>query len=552
MRRYAASAVATASSAVPTAEADSDGIKALRYEDTKASKPPVLVDRPPPREQALRQPRANGETNRLTKRPPMSPSLSTPLRARRTYFGLDKRRDSGIATTAGTSPTINGDGGASNGSAEGPNVPQILVGGERHEGETADTANGMTFGGGSHLDGVSSSREEADKAFRISMNLPSENLLGLDSMDQLSFSKRGSILLGGRKGVSGNKSKGKSEPDNGSAQADSPTLGQNAFSSPILSQDEDILSQRVRSMYEYGEYAGPDYKSGRLSRLVNGSDPVEEAVSDEEAGGTPTDAMRRLQGTSSLGPSLAPSTLTSSRASRVVNRRESMIIREENELAGGIEDWDNLEGQEVDRYGFIVPAKSGYDSANSSVRRAISPEPNAPHRVSTILHNISESPRRRRSYKRSPSATRTSRSETPVQRAVSRKTSGRSLRPPGSISSYQDSVDYSRSTTGPSPLRFATNRLPQNRGRRWMDEAGDMLTLPPGLADIVEQEEGGKAEQEMKEKEVERMEKWRKMAKAVKTGKIGKTGSDANAIGEGMRFEFDTRDPKVCSALIFV
>ena len=68
-----------------------------------------------------------------------------------------------------------------------------------------------------------------------------------------------------------------------------------------------------------------------------------------------------------------------------------------------------------------------------------------------------------------------------------------------------------------------------------MDEAGDMLTLPPGLADIVEHEEGGKAANELKRKEWEREEKWRKMAKMV--------GKNKN--GGGMMFEFDTKNPKL-------
>jgi hypothetical protein len=68
-----------------------------------------------------------------------------------------------------------------------------------------------------------------------------------------------------------------------------------------------------------------------------------------------------------------------------------------------------------------------------------------------------------------------------------------------------------------------------------MDEAGDMLTLPPGLADIAEDEEGGKATDGLKKKEWERAEKWRKMAKVLKRGKDG----------EGMEFEFDARSPKL-------
>lgn len=62
-----------------------------------------------------------------------------------------------------------------------------------------------------------------------------------------------------------------------------------------------------------------------------------------------------------------------------------------------------------------------------------------------------------------------------------------------------------------------------------------MLTLPPGLADIAENEEGGKAVEALKLKEWARAEKWRKMAKVVKNGKEG----------EGMDFEFDVKSSKL-------
>jgi hypothetical protein len=62
-----------------------------------------------------------------------------------------------------------------------------------------------------------------------------------------------------------------------------------------------------------------------------------------------------------------------------------------------------------------------------------------------------------------------------------------------------------------------------------MDEAGDMLTLPPGLADIAENEEGGKMADTLRRKEWEREAKWRKMAKVV----------NADKHGGGMTFGFD-------------
>lgn len=189
-------------------------------------------------------------------------------------------------------------------------------------------------------------------------------------------------------------------------------------------------------------------------------------------------------------------------------------MRTEHELAGGIEDWEDVHGRDVDRYGFI--------SKTSDPSRPGTPEPRPPQRVSTVLQLASEAPRKKRAFGRSPS-TATSR----VTRTPSRKVSARSLRTQGSTGSQR--------SRNRSNIRAAANRLPGNRDRRWMDEAGDMLTLPPGLAAIAEDEEGGRAAAGLKKKEWERAEKWRRMAKIVKAGKDG----------EGMEFEFDTRNPKL-------
>lgn len=84
-------------------------------------------------------------------------------------------------------------------------------------------------------------------------------------------------------------------------------------------------------------------------------------------------------------------------------------------------------------------------------------------------------------------------------------------------------------------MRTARNLLPGSQDRRWMAEAGDMLTLPPGLADIAEDVDGGRAAELIKRKEWGRTEKWRKMAKVLKGG----------LESEGMIFEFDTQNPKL-------
>jgi hypothetical protein len=49
----------------------------------------------------------------------------------------------------------------------------------------------------------------------------------------------------------------------------------------------------------------------------------------------------------------------------------------EHELAGGLEDWEDISGGDVDRYGFITVRK---ETAN----RAGTPEPRPPQRISTV------------------------------------------------------------------------------------------------------------------------------------------------------------------------
>ena len=58
-----------------------------------------------------------------------------------------------------------------------------------------------------------------------------------------------------------------------------------------------------------------------------------------------------------------------------------------------------------------------------------------------------------------------------------------------------------------------------------MDEASDMLTLPPGLEGIAEVKEGGKGALAMKKKEWQREGKWRKMG--IATQRMAKGGRNA-------------------------
>ncbi|KAF8862878.1 RabGAP/TBC [Acephala macrosclerotiorum] len=185
-----------------------------------------------------------------------------------------------------------------------------------------------------------------------------------------------------------------------------------------------------------------------------------------------------------------------------------MSVRTEHELAGGIEDWEDIEVEDVNRYGFI-------ESRRKSDRPGTA-EPRPVQRVSTVLELASSAPRKKRTFGRAASST-----------ASTKKGAGQTAR---SVSQNSNSSQRSNGR-----IRSVSNRLPGNRDRRFVDEAGDMLTLPPGLADVAEEEEGGKASKALKRKEIERGEKWQKMAKIIKKGEDGK----------GMEFEFDPKNPKV-------
>ncbi|KAJ5674077.1 hypothetical protein N7462_009516 [Penicillium macrosclerotiorum] len=280
---------------------------------------------------------------------------------------------------------------------------------------------------------------------------------------------------------------------------------QTSLQSRAISADEDMLSRRVRLMYERGNDS------------VTDSDVAKSIAEDNgvlwEEGATP-DAEIDVETASTPGPDVHGALEQNGRASAEVERVR--IKRETQELAGGIEYWQNVGAGDVDRYGFIrSPAKNGSGS-----------EPHPIQRVTTSLLLASEMPRRKRSIR--PSATRAS-NRSFSGRSPTRNMSHSSApgRPSSSASTH--SVPIRRST---SRLRSATNRLPHNRDRKFKDEAGDMLTLP---ADTPTEGQDTAAARAMRRKEWEREDKWTKMAKPTKKTRDG----------GGMKFEFDVHSSKL-------
>ncbi|RAR03041.1 tbc domain-containing protein [Stemphylium lycopersici] len=443
------------------------------------------------------------------RRPRTSPGPRASALKRTLLAEDDDRRDSALAPSNGTTTTTTATNEPPSPTSlrKTPSLPAIIVQDERAAAQRSLEAGDAPRG------------DNHDDAFsRLDCIIPTGSFDDISSDAHISFSKRGSMMLGGKKANRRSKQmdlleqpQEQSTPPKPSTRHLSPRTHSRysnrarSSSHRVLSTDEMTLSRKVRCMYMHGNESA-----------VNWDTPEEDTSS--------------IQNSYRAGSSINNLALGANEdSSSLMSSRHSIIIKEPTEAAGGLEDWADLEGGEVDRYGFIIPKKSRSKSHGEGLD---GPDEPRVQRVTTTLQLLSEEPRRRR-LGRSASRPRSSRSADPRSGSLKRQNSGRSSRPARSI--FSGKTSDSRSTH--RPLRHATNRLPHNRDRRLRDEASDMLKLPPGLAEVAEQEEGGRAAQAMKAKEIQRNEKWRKMAKVVHAG----------ADKGGMLFEFDTKDPKVIS-----
>lgn len=191
--------------------------------------------------------------------------------------------------------------------------------------------------------------------------------------------------------------------------------------------------------------------------------------------------------------------------------------RGEFEYAGGLEDWEDIDGV-VDRFGFIH-ARRPHTSGGES----LAPPPSRMSQVSQAsqLSGLSGTGR--------PPGSRGGRSgrRMGLLSAPTRKASSRSLH-------TQASATATMTEAARLSLRAAANRLPHNRDRRWVDEAGEMLAQAPnGLDDIAEEAQAERLADALKRKEAGRSEKWLRMAKIERGG------------GGGTDYVFDPRHPKL-------
>ncbi|KAM0251111.1 hypothetical protein ACHAQJ_008317 [Trichoderma viride] len=351
----------------------------------------------------------------------------------------------------------------------------------------------------------------------LAISIPTDRLLEDDFMTTLSFSNRGSIMFGGRRagplGLDGANDAGRgdafaSAPStptharSGSASVDrfdsytSANASNPVLRAPLPPPDIRVLasevekeSQKVRSLYGVGDAI--NWEDGARHSYCEPLEPTPELPAEEDGNDSILQPPIPVWGTP--------------RSVRSTSSSVHFDYRRETELAGGLEDWEDIDGASVDRYGFIA-----------------APRPRSRLGTPTEMRSAQYSPRRRHVLQKRDFA-----GLSPL--GPSRKMSARSL------NTQNSEMSTASKRSSRSVIRQASNLLPHNRDRRWLDEAGDMLTLPPSLQDAAEEAQIERISETLKRKEWERSEKWRKMAKVVRKG----------GQGEGMEFEFDKKNPKL-------
>ncbi|KAL8941413.1 MAG: hypothetical protein Q9216_002258 [Gyalolechia sp. 2 TL-2023] len=498
-------------SSVRTAR-NGDSLRAFPHDDTTAAQPPIPVTGATP---PILQPTViTGLQN-----PKSSPDQQWLPRIVRSTFYDDSRRDSGLAPSNSAAQESRATLSTDNESSQSVQTSPALRQESGAENDTVLASTVFKTYNDSRADYSASPQKPQMPFLGIVTQIPTGSFDDLTLPGQVEFSSRGSMFIGGKKAKDNNGST-LSRPVRSRKQSVPLSQSSSTASKRILSIDEEMLSNKVRNMYEDGT---------ENTRNSNGS---LSGTQDEDAQDTlPRASSPELSNSVDM---LADSTSTA-RASikesghSSASRNLQTLIREEQELAGGIEDWENVASGDVDRYGFIIPSRASQNSSLDSIH--LKPrDPPRIQRVSTVLQIASEAPRRRRSRlgRGPPSAKSPARSATAIP---SRWTESRNSRPASSQSSYRSTLN-----TKQAKLRNAALKLPYHQNRRVLEEAGDMLTLPPGLADTGENEEDGRAAEESRQRERRREEKWQKMAKVV-------NGDDRR--GGGMVFDFDTKSPKV-------
>lgn len=362
--------------------------------------------------------------------------------------------------------------------------------------------------------------QESNSVLRLTTPIPTGSLDDLLSPERMQFSNRGSIIMEGswdrirRLGdtASGTSSKRSSRIQNGTAaKADA-----SQRSTRMLSADEASLSAKVRSLYEFG---GED---GLLAEQTLVEEEEDEATELNHTTMSPGELSPRSFKSGTSQDHYQKHLQLRTSPSRLSTRTESGIQRTPYETAGGIEDWEDIKGDEIDRYGFIMARNTGSRGSHTSGGTF---DGVGVQRVTTSLLEASNTPRKRNTMLRRMPSRASARSQA-GDGPPSRQTSKRSQLTNNSVYAHRNTKSISNSQAS-LKSHFSSKE------RRLVIDAGDMLTLPPRLAGLAEGDQVP-ITKAMREKEWERESKWKKMGRL-------RPGSK----GAGMQFDFDVKDPKV-------
>ncbi|KAH9819788.1 Domain in Tre-2, BUB2p, and Cdc16p putative Rab-GAPs [Teratosphaeria destructans] len=526
-------------------------LKSIRYEDAANGVPPIPAHpkKPPPPlpGQAYKRPATS----------PVARSVATALREA-------AKRDSGIApsvATAGRSSSQSADSHvsvvtAAPGAAREPSLPSIVVQDEEPPEPNIERSSSPLRPLGSrkrrerpataHAGSPAASIEPIKSFKGIQGEIPTGKLGDIDledlASDKLSFSQRGSLLFGGKKmneliaaaGAKGSPSTAGAAstvaspgsaspgyaPSDAVLQSTAPTrepppqgpglvsgrrkpsvqmLQAALHDRRVLSAEEISLSMKVRSMYEHGDERAADWTT---------------PVTNPSNGHTTPEPSRDAERPASSINALVVDAQAGNRSSSAASVH-SNYAKQAHEVAGGIEDWENVNGQDVDRYGFISPKRASAQpdlGLQGSIGEQL-------QRVATPLRTEATAPRQERK----------------LYRGLTSKRSSRSM---PSMDEYFKKANGSMHSFKSHDVKPPSSRLFRTRDKRILAEAGDMLSLPPGLAGIPEQEASREAA-EARRREWTREQKWQKMARSSR--------APNSEWGKGMVFEFDVDDPTVIS-----
>ena len=495
----------------------SGGLHAIPYENTAIAKPPIPIDYP-------NKIYPNKTVNRLRK--------SRSQARVNSQSKDDTRKDSGLETVNSSArasrSTLPTDVESARSSIrKSASLPSFRARPDSRVPSTPKTPKSPISSGMSRNERLSSApnaqalqKLEAPSPqpfLGLKTEIPTGSFEDLTAPGLMDFSKRGSMLLGGKKAVAKREGIAKNAVVGSRRKQNEDGMNQATIASRVLSTDEVAVSNRVRSMYEDGGLASVEWPLGKETL----PEPAIEAHPALHEG----QPSIRIIDDDQLGNGVSTPDLGEYGAA---TQRIHSILRQANELAGGIEDWEDVNNGDVDRYGFIVPRK--LSSTASSLHSDGRTTPNTPglHRTSTLLQLASETPRRSNSRNSKGRST-----QSPVRSAdLSSRRSSRLLRPTSALS--QTSTHSAPTSTHG---RRRNSRFLPSQSRRTLDDAGDMLTLPPGLADIAEDSATTSSPLKLsaqKQREYERDEKWRRMAKSSRDIK-----------GSGTSFTFDTSNQKL-------